>query len=151
MNTRRRFLLYAAHTALYMALAVPAWASSSVIDRMAATLVCPFNVTNGPKSIGTVIVACFAAPDAACNTVPIGNAAWGGRGGTPTLENGSHTLSNEAMAAVGLTAFTTTVNIQLEVHNPGNTAFSLLCMPATVVGGVFTCTGGPYTLDINNL
>jgi hypothetical protein len=152
MKKRRGVLIYTVHAVFYTTLTLQALASSDVIEQgLGATLVCPFNVINGPKSIGNVIVSCFAAPDVNCNTVPIGNAGWAGRGGTPTLRNGAHTLSNDAMASVGLTALTTTINIQLEVHNPGNTAFSLLCMPATVVAGVFTCTGGPYTLDINNL
>lgn len=153
MKIRRWRVIYTAHAAFYMALTLSAWASSNVIERgLGATLVCPFNVVNGPKLIGNVVIACFS--DTGCNTL-IGNYPWGGRGGTPNLQNGSHTLSNDAMANVGLT--TSCANpipaqsIQLQVHNSGNTAFSLLCMQSTVVSGVFTCTGGPYTLDLNNL
>ncbi|MDP1574988.1 MAG: hypothetical protein Q8L78_08700 [Coxiellaceae bacterium] len=152
MKTTRGYFLVYALVAFCIVLTLQARASSSVLKSgLGATLVCPFTVINGPKTIGNVVVSCFEAPDSTCNTTPIGNAAWGGRGGTPTLENGSHTLSNDALASVGLTAFPTTVNIQVEVHNPENTVYSLLCMHATVALGVFTCTGGPYTLDISNL
>lgn len=152
MKIKRHPLVYMAYAIIYTTLTPPTWASSEVIKHgFGATLVCPFNVINGPKSIGNVVIACYS--NTSCPTPSlIGNAAWGGRGGgTPTLQNGSHTLSNDAMTSVGLTSLTTTVSIQLEVHNAANTAYSNLCMEATVVGGVFNCTGGPYTLDIGNL
>lgn len=150
MKIKRHFLIYATHATLCIALTIHVWASSSPINRgFGATLVCPFSVTNGPKAVGNVVVACFT--DTGCNTL-IGNYSWGGRGGTPILQNGSHTLSNDAMTAASLTtACGSAQSIQLQVHNPGNTAFSLLCMPAIVSSGTFTCSGGPYTLNINNL
>lgn len=93
MKKRRRVLIYTVRALFYMSLTFQAMASPNIIEQgLGATLVCPFNIINGPKSIGNVVVACFEAPDTACNTAPIGNAAWGGRGGTPTLGNGSHTL-----------------------------------------------------------
>lgn len=154
MKTRRHFLTYIACAVFYFTLMPQSlWAFSDVIKQgLGATLVCPFNVINGPKLIGDVVVACFS--DIGCNTL-IGNYPWGGRGGTPSLTNGSHSLSNDAMANVDLTTNcanpTPSQSIQLQIHNPDNSALSLLCMNATVVSGVFTCTGGPYTLNINNL
>lgn len=154
MKTRRHFLIYIAHAIFCFSLMPQSlWAFYDVIKQgLEATRVCPFNVINGPKTIGDVVVACFS--DTGCNTL-IGNWPWGGRGGTPSLTNGSHSLSDDAMEDAGLTANcaspTAAQSIQLQVHNPGNTAVSLLCMRATVVSGAFTCTGGPYTLDINNL
>jgi len=150
MKTKRSALIYTAHLAFYTAISIQTWASSGIIERgFGATLTCPFNVINGSKSIGTVIVACFS--DTACTSI-VGNYSWGGRGGTPTLQNGSYTLSNDAMANVALTtACVSAQSIQLQVQNPLNTTVSLLCMPATVSSGLFSCTGGPYTLDINNL
>jgi len=132
----------------------PASASSESLPEVLETdsrpsMVCPFTVINGPKSIGNVVVAVFT--DIACGTAAIGNAAWGGHGGTPTLTNGTHRLSNDALAGVGLTALTTSQSIQVQIQDPGNTTSATVCMQTAVAMGAFTCSGGPYTLDINNL
>ena len=141
----------------YFTLSLQAWASSGIIKQgLGATLVCPFTVTGAGvsgKSIGVVYVSCFS--DTACTTYTGDNASWGGRGGTPTLKNGSHTLSNDAMASVGLPAACaaadpTTASIQLQVQNPSGSVTALLCMQAIVVSGIFTCTNSG-TLDISGL
>jgi hypothetical protein len=151
MKTRRRLPLYMAHAAFYLALTLPAWATPSLIERgFGATLVCPFTVTGGPKLLdGSVEVSCFS--DTACGT-PLSTAPWGTPLGDPqpTMQNGVHTLSNEAMAAAGLTLNTTTQSIKIEIFSQIG-ASATLCMQATVSSDLFACTGGPYTLNINGL
>jgi hypothetical protein len=152
MKTRRRFLTYIAHIIFYITLPLQASASSGVIQRgLGATLVCPFTVTGGPKSIGSVTVACYS--DITCTTYTGSNYSWGGRGGTPTLTNGTHTLSNDAMANVALTtacANAGTQCLQLVVQNPaGSITAPPLSMQATVISGTFTCTTSG-TLNISS-
>ncbi len=137
---------------LCMVFTLTSWASTRVIDPyFGATLVCPFNVINGPKLIGNVTVSCYS--DTRCFFYLNANYSWGTPGSTPapTLYNGLHHLSNDAMANVGLNAITGTQSILLQVKNTENTIVSTVCMQATIVGGVFACSGGPYTIDINNL
>ena len=151
MKTRRHPLVYIAHIIFSITFTLQSYASSGVIARgLGATLVCPFTVAGGPKLIGTVTVACFNDP--ACNTFSGNNASWGNRVSPPTLQNGSHTLSNDAMASVGLPAACAAAvqSIQLQVQNTGGSVTSVLCMQATVVSGIFTCsTSG--TLNISTL
>ena len=155
MKTRRHFLTYIAHIIFYITLTLQASASSGVIQRgLGATLVCPFTVTGGPKSIGQVTVACYS--DTTCTTYTGNNYSWAGRGGHPTLTNGTHTLSNDAMANAALTtacanAIPTTKCIQLLVQNPvGSVTAPPLSMQATVISGTFTCTTSG-TLNISSL
>ncbi len=100
LKTRRHFGLYVAHVIFYITLPLQTWASVEVIESgLGATLVCPFNVIGGPKLIGNVTIGCYS--DAACTQYNNNNASWGNRtaGFNPTLKNGSHTLSNDAMAS----------------------------------------------------
>lgn len=153
MKTRRHFLVYIAHIVFYVTLPLQAWASLGVIQRgLGATLVCPFTVSGGPKLIGTVTIGCYS--DLGCTTYTGNNASWGNRIGPPTLQNGSHTLSNDAMASVGLPtacANAGTQCIQLQVQNPaGSVTAPPLSMQATVVSGTFVCTTSG-TLDVSSL
>lgn len=151
LKTRRHFLVYIAHIIFYTTLPLQASASFGVIQRgFGATLVCPFNVTGGPKLIGTVTVGCFS--DTSCTTYTGNNASWGNRIGPPTLTNGRHTLSNEAMDSVGLPAacdMAGTQCIQLQVQNPAGSVTALVSMQATVVSGTFVCTATSGPLDIS--
>lgn len=153
LKTRRHFLAYIVHIIFYITLPLQASASSGVIQRgLGATLVCPFTVTGGPKSIGQVTVACYS--DTTCTTYAGSNYSWAGRGGTPTLTNGTHTLSNDAMANVHLTtacANAGTQCIQLLIQNPaGSVTAPPLSMQATVISDTFTCTTSG-TLNISSL
>jgi hypothetical protein len=154
MKTRRRFLIYIAYTILcFVLMPQSLWAFSDVIKQgFGATLVCPFLVTGGHKSIGQLTVACYS--DTTCTTYTGNNYSWAGRGGSPTLTNGTHTLSNDAMANVGLTnacASAGTQCIQLLVQNPaGSVTAPPLSMQATVISGTFTCTTSG-TLNISSL
>ncbi len=154
MKTRRHFALYIAHTVFYIILPLQTWSSVQVIEQsLGATLVCPFTVSGGPKAIANVTIGCFS--DTACTAYNGNNASWGNRtaGFNPILTNGSHTLSNDAMASVSLPtacANAATQCIQIQVKNPNDSATALLYMQATVVSGVFTCTT-TGTLDISGL
>lgn len=151
MKTRCHRIAYLIYTIICSTLTLNASASNSVITSgFGATLVCPFTVSGGPKQIGTVTIGCYS--DTTCTTYTGSNASWGGRGATPTLTSGTHTLSNDAMANVGLTtacrdATPTTQCIQLQVQNPGGSVAAILSMQATVVSGEFICTTSG-TLDI---